>query len=180
MANGRVQEDLILLQTWHVSTAQIDSTVVVSAGFTLSGTKVSIAEKFGETKLAIHVTIPGSQRFFSVGSPCSTFVFGSEFTFEDFRFFLPDGHNAYSFRGSQWIVDYPTLQASHLLDEARALPLTTEWTGRGDGQPVRTVTSTDFREISGVVMPGIMSARKTSERDGEQSSMLLGDVVIEN
>src|SRR5688572_29702255 len=112
MANGHTQEELVLHQIWVATEKGVESTVVVEPSCSLSGTQVHMLEKADEIELAVVVSIPGSRRSFSVGSPFETLVFGSEFTYEDFRFLLPPGEIEMlpnNIKSIRWTVNYPGL-----------------------------------------------------------------------
>ncbi len=147
-----------------------------------AGTQVRIRELIGVTELRVEIRILGSQRQFLVGSPWDSPVFGSEFTYDDFRFFLPPGTLcATENTASCWLATYPGIRAEHVLCDSYPVPETTQWYDENCNCPYRLVISTDFQHFpGGVVMPGIMSARRVGETEfDEQSQMQLCCATIE-
>ena len=177
----KLQQEVALHQAWEVTLTSVTSVVAVQAGSPLAGTEVRIREQIGGADLSVEISVPGSRRTFTVGFPYNTAVFGSEFTYEDFRFFLAPGVAVTSDKGiEQWDVRYPGLRAEHRMHCDYPLPKDVIWFDDVATSPFRRVISTDFEEMhEKVVMPRCMRAERLGVGSaGENSVMLLGEVVI--
>lgn len=178
---GRVREELSLRQHWKVTGNVVMSRVVVEPPSPLAGTEVEIVETRKHRDLQICVRIPGSTRTFSPGPDVSeAFVFGSDFTYEDFRFFMPPGslYKSESTLSSApcWQVRYNRCSVRHIFEEPLCMPSRHVWSSDNTDLS-RTVISSDFRDMTGIVMPGLMvSLRATG---GYESRMSLREVEIE-
>lgn len=165
LSEETVQQELFLLQEWTCESNKVRSRVLIEQGSPLEGTSVEFLEEVGVKELHITVRIPGSERVFSPPVPFRTYIFGSEFTYEDFRFFLPPGWvQRDAINGDfGWHIPYANGFVSHLFDlnKLSPLPITSVWCDLPSTQPTREVTYHYLREISGVAMPMEMRARQS-------------------
>jgi hypothetical protein len=176
--DGNLQQELRLSQSWIFDGEKVNSTVKVGEGSPFSGTQVDLVERKGLVPLDVLIRIPGCNRVFSPGSPVEAYVFGSEFSYEDFRFFVPPGEIASSpaLFSTCWQVRYDSCIAKHFFDDGSPIPARSEWkvtAGRGKN---RTVISSHIQDFAGVAMPKVMLARLNCSTF--ESTMCLGDVEV--
>lgn len=173
-----VQQLLFLSQHWTCQSNRVLSRVTIEQGSPLAGTHVDLVEMVGVTALEVAVQIPGSSRVFSPPFPFQTYIFGSEFAYEDFRFFLPPG--SVQANGSSlelgWQVRYSDCVVTHYFNNSLPIPIKSVWSRLPSMQCFREIVVDDFQEFSGIVMPKVMRASQIGTKF--VSCMTLEDISI--
>lgn len=177
-----------IFHVWRVQEGVCESVYVLSEPTVLAGTAVKLVESPFAERIDIWLSLSTMTHPVRV-DVCrpNQFVLGTDFTYEDLRFWLPtDALEFYSLEpphadsrvlalGARRGTGHSVTELRVRLDTAGWLPLRIEWLDPTDGQSRRIYSATDLFCVDGVWTPQRISVSRPRER--YRSNMTLCHVL---
>jgi hypothetical protein len=166
-----------IFHVWRVQEGVCESVYVLSEPSVLAGTAVKLVESPFAERMNIWLRLSTMTRPIRVDvSRRNQFVLGTDFTYEDLRFWLPtDALEFHSLQmpqadsrvlalGARRVTEHSATELRVSFDTAGWLPLSIEWLDPADGQCLRIYSATDLFCVDRIWTARLISVSRPRER----------------